>query len=721
MKKLKLLVGVLLTSCLLFSVLLPSAASALTFDPSRIIDDSVFDNKSSMTAAQIDAFLNSFPSSCLSTSNGFTAPDPIGYNIDQGYIFGSNVSGGTAIAHAAQAYDLNPQVLLATLQKEQSLVTGGKGCYPNTPDASSATPCDLYGNGRIYNCTNACPFAYGGGCIPIAVGYGCPGRCDAAKEGFSNQIIRAAWLLKFSEQRAKGNINWAIVRGNWDNSDDLQTCYSGPMIKGNWQVCPSGGTSPYDGLYTPKDGTTIELKTGATAALYYYTPFLSGNQSFFNIFTGWFGSTQSVPIDCNSKVTGVTCVWSVLKTDGSQFLTSSKAERDNAITKYGWYYDGIAFYASPGQQTGTIPVHRLLDDNKHYYTVSQSEYDTLMASGNWIDEGIAFYVYPSTASGSASHKVYQLHNSSNNHDYWTTDENQKSFLLSSGYTLEPSTFSAFSGLVKLPLPATGRDNIYELKENTGFFYTTNLFELETVIKNGYPYDGVVTTASANNTGTAVYRLQHGGRHFYTSNASERDLAVSKYGYTYEGIGFYVDSSSDQIYRLDNTENGSYYYTINSDKVMALSNTSGWAYAGTLFYKSISPSPVYRFLNIYNNRHFYTIDINEAARITNKGWKYETVAFYADKSSGLPVYRLLLYDKHFYTTNPNERDIAVSKYGYVYEGVGLYVSQTVTDKPVYRLQGGNDEYFYTASSTEKDRAVSKYGYAYEGIGFYLPTK
>jgi hypothetical protein len=288
--------GLVAFASIIFSVAVPAPAHALSFDPSRIIDDDVFDNVTSMTSAQIDAFLNEFPNSCLSTNNNFATPDPIGYNINQGYIFGSNVSGGTAIAHAAQAYDLNPQVLLTTLQKEQSLVSGGKGCYPNTPDPSSAAPCDLYGNGRIYNCTGACPFAYGGGCIPIAVGYGCPGRCDAAKEGFSNQIIRAAWLLKFSEQRAKGNINWAIVRGSWDNSDDLQSCYSGPMTRGNWQVCPSGGTSPYDGLYTPKDGTTIELKTGATAALYYYTPFLSGNKSFWNIFTGWFGDTQGLAV-----------------------------------------------------------------------------------------------------------------------------------------------------------------------------------------------------------------------------------------------------------------------------------------------------------------------------------------------------------------------------------------------------------------------------------------
>src|SRR5579883_3127206 len=109
-------------------------ASALTANYNNVIDDAVFDNANSMDANQIDTFLNSFPSSCISPNNGFTSPDPTGYNPSQGFLFGGNVSAGKVIYDASQAYGINPQVILATLQKEQSLVTGSAGCYPNNPN-----------------------------------------------------------------------------------------------------------------------------------------------------------------------------------------------------------------------------------------------------------------------------------------------------------------------------------------------------------------------------------------------------------------------------------------------------------------------------------------------------------------------------------------------------------------------------------------------------------
>jgi hypothetical protein len=275
-----------------------SVAYADTFNQNRIADDAVFDNVNTMDAAQIDAFLNSFAGSCLSTNNGFSAPDPIGYDPagspNPGFHFGANVSAGNVIYHAAQAYQLNPQVLLATLQKEQSLVTGSRGCHPTTPDTAHPYDCNLYNSNppQSYHCTDACPFAYGGGCIPIAVGYGCPGSCNADQEGFSQQIIRAAWFFKFGEERSEGNVNWAIIKPGWDNSDDPQSCYKGPMTEGTWSRGPSqcGATKFYDG-YTPIDNTSVHMDTGATAALYWYTPHFSGNQSFFNIFTSWFGPT----------------------------------------------------------------------------------------------------------------------------------------------------------------------------------------------------------------------------------------------------------------------------------------------------------------------------------------------------------------------------------------------------------------------------------------------
>jgi hypothetical protein len=295
--------------------------AALTFNENHIIEDSVFTNSSSMSPSSIDKFLNSFPSSCISHNNGFATPDVTGYTPSGGYSYGGSVSAGTVISHASQAYGLNPQVMLATLQKEQSLVTGGAGCHANNPNPAWPHSASASGGhtftcsigGHNVTCTYACPF--GGGCYNVAVGYGCPNYCNTADEGFSKQIIHAAWLLSFGEHRAEGQMNWNVqlttthdLSGNvwnshWDNSDDPQTCYGGPMTEGTFQTCPSGPTVPYDGCTSiggataknPDCGnsTNVHMDNGATAALYWYTPFISGNSHFQSIFAGWFGNPVS--------------------------------------------------------------------------------------------------------------------------------------------------------------------------------------------------------------------------------------------------------------------------------------------------------------------------------------------------------------------------------------------------------------------------------------------
>lgn len=242
------------------------------FVANDLIDDGVFDNSRSMSSAQIDSWLNTkFPNSCLSTNNGFSSPDPTGFSPATGFTYGGNVSAGRVISDAAQAYGLNPQVILATLEKESSVVSGNAS----------------------YHCTY----------INTAMGYDCPdaGSCpqNPAKEsGFSKQVIYATWMLKFHEQRSEGNINWNVSMDNlpqsgdhWDNSDDPQSCYGGRVTQGYRQVCPSGATNFYDG-YTTIDGTTVHLDTGATAALYDYTPHFHGNQLFVGYFEQWFGSTK---------------------------------------------------------------------------------------------------------------------------------------------------------------------------------------------------------------------------------------------------------------------------------------------------------------------------------------------------------------------------------------------------------------------------------------------
>lgn len=267
----------------------PLTASA-AFSPNNIMVDSVFNNSGTMGVAQIDAFLNSFPNSCISTNRGFVSPDVIGYNPSQGYLYGGNVSAGNVITHAAQAYDLNPQVILATLQKEQSLVSGSAGCHYETPATLNPCPDPPYGTNST--CVPACQ--YSGGCVYIAMGYDCPYYCVPNSTGFSKQIIKAAWKMKFVQQRSLGNYNWNIQKPGWDNSDDPLTSYDGYMTQGLLKRNASSSYVNYDG-YRPvnNNSLSVHLDSGATASLYSYTPFTSGNSNFVSIFEGWFGSTQT--------------------------------------------------------------------------------------------------------------------------------------------------------------------------------------------------------------------------------------------------------------------------------------------------------------------------------------------------------------------------------------------------------------------------------------------
>jgi hypothetical protein len=274
---------------------------AKAFDQNNLMDDGVFTNSTSMSPSQIDVFLNSFAGSCISQNNGFVTDDPRGWNPNKGgngvggYDFGPKVSGGQAIYDVAQLYKVNPQVILSTLQKEQSIVTGGKGCHydrPNPADASQVYTCTI--NGRSQACTDACPFSYGGGCMNIALGYGCPGSCAVADEGFSMQLTLGTWLLRFGQVRAYG-----ILTGyqGYEPGDENFT-YNGIMTAGQRKASASAPPATYDGTSGPckihqyEGGpcVTITVANGATSTLYNFTPFLSGNQSFVDKFQTWFGS-----------------------------------------------------------------------------------------------------------------------------------------------------------------------------------------------------------------------------------------------------------------------------------------------------------------------------------------------------------------------------------------------------------------------------------------------
>lgn len=227
------------------------------FEAGNIISDAVFTNAGTMSEAQIQAFFNSKVSSCQS---GYvcikdfritSVTRPADAYCD-GYTGAANESAARIIYRVAQSCNINPQVLIVMLQKEQGLIT------------------HTWPSAWRYN---------------IALGQGCPDTapCDPNYIGFFHQIYGAARQMQI------------YMEGKW------------------FQWYAPGRT--WNILYNPNancGSSPVYIANKATSALYYYTPYQPnaaamragygegdgcsayGNRNFYNYFTDWFGSTQTV-------------------------------------------------------------------------------------------------------------------------------------------------------------------------------------------------------------------------------------------------------------------------------------------------------------------------------------------------------------------------------------------------------------------------------------------
>ncbi len=248
----------------LFALLFSQTAQAgavTGFDAGRIMDDAIFTNENSMSVSQIQNFLNSKVPNCdtngtqtseygggtraqYGRSRGYPPPYTCLKNYSQG-----GKSAARIIYDAAKANDVNPQVLIVLLQKEQGLVTD---TWPWSIQYRSAT------------------------------GYGCPdtAACDSDYYGFTNQVNRAADMFQ------------AIMtqRNGW------YTPYRVGSNRIYWHPDTSRCGS-----------STVNILNRATVALYSYTPYRPnqsalnagygtgnscssyGNRNFYQYFKDWFG------------------------------------------------------------------------------------------------------------------------------------------------------------------------------------------------------------------------------------------------------------------------------------------------------------------------------------------------------------------------------------------------------------------------------------------------
>jgi hypothetical protein len=241
----------LVALCATLLLLACATGSAGAYTNGRLIDNSVIDKADSMSAASIQSWLQqNYPQGCLTH---YQAPDPVTW-----YDYGPNVSASQVIIDAAKLWQINPQAILTTLEKEEGLVSGT----------------------GIYGCSDTA--------FKSAMGYDCPdtteqptGSCvaHASNEGFSPQVSHGAWQLEFGRYRSEGD-------GNLGYDGDGDIVFYGYMTQGTRPRCNTCAMETFSGAIVLNDGAQLTVESGATASLYSYTPYL---QRFSQIFEQFFG------------------------------------------------------------------------------------------------------------------------------------------------------------------------------------------------------------------------------------------------------------------------------------------------------------------------------------------------------------------------------------------------------------------------------------------------
>ena len=241
-----------------------SGGAQATWDAGNIASDAVFYNPAAMTAAQIDAFIATQDAGCAQSNPWCLKNLTVSYpakSWPDGYCqpipAASSVSAGAAIAAAATACGINPQVMLTKMETES------QGLTRANPTASS------YAAAWGWNC-------------PDAADGSAACSSDPAVNGFANQLqgMSHTWAkLKVEVPQHKWNYSVGTFSILWNTEN------------------------------TGCGGGSVDIKNVATASLYVYTPYQPnaaslaaypgegdacssyGNRNFFFLFHKYFGDT----------------------------------------------------------------------------------------------------------------------------------------------------------------------------------------------------------------------------------------------------------------------------------------------------------------------------------------------------------------------------------------------------------------------------------------------
>jgi len=324
----------------LAALLAAAPAYAATYNPLNIISYDTWRASSSMSIADIQAFLDaqSGPLKSYVCTDTFTSSTP------------ARRSAATIIWRSAQAWNLNPKVILATLQKEQSLLT-----LSNSDNAKRLVKAMGYG---IYE--------------------GSPNRYP----GFANQVYSAA--RGFST--AGGILSW--VPGT---TKVVEVSATGKRIT----ITPLNACTyrlytytPYypqisfwnhytrffeDPLASPRLKPVYRFRNRSNGTYYYTASEAKRYTLIRNSSKTWYFSGVAFSVD-TSGAANTFPLYRLYNTTTHRYLytqyASTRAKR-LAVRPRQWRDDGIVAYVSR-DTSGTLPVYKLEKKSTHGVVLTSS-------------------------------------------------------------------------------------------------------------------------------------------------------------------------------------------------------------------------------------------------------------------------------------------------------------------------------------------------------------
>lgn len=125
----------------------------------------------------------------------------------------------------------------------------------------------------------------------------------------------------------------------------------------------------------------------------------------------------------------------VIELPRDHFYTTSAAERDRAVTQFGYRSEGTAAYVLRTEQPGSVPLFRLCHDARihHLYTADDTERDSAVAQLGYRDEGREGYVFKVQVSGVLP--LFRIVHSVTKHTLYTTSTLERDdFIQHRGYS-----------------------------------------------------------------------------------------------------------------------------------------------------------------------------------------------------------------------------------------------------------------------------------------------